>query len=462
MVLLNEPAQVRHPDSIGVEHALEIVHILRRRRATFFVVFLIVTSAATVGALSTPVTYKAESSLLVRMGREYVYRPEVGRTESARTPSLSEIVNSEVEILASRDLAELVVGELGVERLYPELEGPGPDAYLGREKAVLRFREATTVRPVLESSVIKVSYEHEVPQLAADAVNLLVERFKDKHVEVFGEERSSGLEEQFAARRTELAQAEEALADFKRKSGLIDLGKQLDAFIGQRLRLEDELRTCEPAAVALHAEIANGHAEPASAPRLELHTLADAAPPRLAGFEPDSGAAPAAEPMVDKAMQRLLELQLEESELLRDYTPESRKVQSVRAEEQWIQGFLSEAKDRERASDEARRQGLTAELADLDRRITDLYEQEKTLRQLERQLTAAESAEQLVRERVEEARISHELDREKRINVRVIEKAAAPVSPSGLSRSLKIALGVFVGMLAGAAIAVFLDLFRLR
>ena len=44
---------------------------------------------------------------------------------------------------------------------------------------MLRFREATIVRPVLESSVIKVSYEHEVPQLAADAVNLLVAGFTD-------------------------------------------------------------------------------------------------------------------------------------------------------------------------------------------------------------------------------------------------------------------------------------------
>src|SRR5262245_27126603 len=157
--------------------AHELLAILPRGK---WIVLAVVTGLVTWGALSEQPLYEAESSLLVRIGREYIYRPEDGRTETARTPSLSEMVNSEVEILSSRDLAEQVVREIGADRLYPELVEIAPDAQVLTDTAVLRFRKAASIRPVLESSVIKVGFEHEVPQLAADAVNLLVERFKDK------------------------------------------------------------------------------------------------------------------------------------------------------------------------------------------------------------------------------------------------------------------------------------------
>ena len=339
MVLRTAPA-VR-PELAGNAVALDAAAILGRRKNTILGVFFVVTLVVAVGAMRTPPVFVAESSLLVRMGREYVYRSEIGRADTARTPSLSEIVNSEVEILASRDLAEQVVVELGVERLYGSLLELGLDQAVTREMAVMRFREATSVRPVLESSVIKVRFEHQSSRIAAEVVNLLVERFKDKHVEVFGEESSSGLEDQLAARRTDLTHAEEALAEFKRTNGVFDLDQQRSILLGQRAS----------------------------------------------------------------------------------------------------------------AIGEARRAALGQELADLDQR-------EKTLRQLERELTAAESSLQTIRERVEEARISEELDRERRINVRVIEKAAAPVAPAGLSLAMKIGLGACVGLVAGAAVALLQELFR--
>ena len=46
--------------------------------------------------------------------------------------------------------------------------------------------------------------------------------------------------------------------------------------------------------------------------------------------------------------------------------------------------------------------------------------------------------------------------------MRVIEKAAAPVAPSGLPRNLKLAIGGLVGLVAGVGLAVLFDLFRSR
>jgi len=497
--------------------ARELLAILARGKWTVLVAFLVVTGLVTWGTLREKPLFEAESSLMVRIGREYVYRPEVGRTETARTPSLSEMVNSEVEILSSRDLAELVVGDIGVERLYPDILAlvPQPDTHLATEMAVLRFRKAAAIRPVLESSVIKVGFEHEVPQLAADAVNFLVERFKDKHVEVFGEERASRLETQLEPRLAHLAEAEQALAEFKRENGVFDLDAQRSLLLDRRERLDQAVQTTDAELAGLRLRAGpDSQAEPPTVPELPPYLrpemkeqlLRQRADLELAlrGFEP-----PVSDRLAEQASLRLLELELEEGQLLRDYSPSSRKVKSVQEEILRVRSFLQQAETRAGVFDEARReerqarsQDLTSEIARLtseiellvreeerqlriearrsiqileiqrtdhvsrlaavELEIRNLDQHEQPLRRLERELVAAESAAQTYRERVDEARITDELDREKRINVRVIEKAAAPVAPSGLPRNLKLAIGGLVGLVAGVGLAVLFDLFRSR
>jgi uncharacterized protein involved in exopolysaccharide biosynthesis len=503
------------PAGLAENPARELLAILSRGKWTVLLVFLGVTGLVTWGTLRERPLYEAESSLMVRIGREYVYRPEVGRTETARTPSLSEMVNSEVEILSSRDLAEQVVREIGVQRLYPDLVELVSDEYLAAEMAVLRLRKAASIRPVLESSVIKVGFEHEVPQLAADAVNLLVEHFKDKHVEVFGEERASKLEAQLEPRVAHLAEAEQALAEFKRQNGVFDLDAQRNLLLERRERLDQAVQAAEAELAGLQLRAGpDSQAEPPTVPELPPYLrpemkeqlLRQRADLELAmrGFEP-----PVSDRLAEQASLRLLDLELEEEQLLRDYSPSSRRVKGVQEEILRVRTFLQQAETRAGVFDEARReerlarsQDLSTEIARLtseiellvreeerqariearrsiqvleiqradqlsrlaavDLEIRNLDQQEQPLRRLERELVAAEAAAQTYRERVDEARITDELDREKRINVRVIEKASAPVAPSGLPRNLKLAIGGLVGLVAGVGLAVLFDLFRSR
>src|SRR5688572_21456766 len=249
--------------------ARELLAILARGKWIVLVVFLGVSGLVTLGTLSEKPLFEAESSLMVRIGREYIYRPEVGRNETARIPSLSEMVNSEVEILSSRDLAEQVVREIGVARLYPELAEVAADEQLAVDMAVLRFRRSASIRPVLESSVIKVGFEHEVPQLAADAVNRLVERFRDKHVEVFGEERASRLETQLDSRVAHLVEVEGELAEFKRVNGVFDLDAQRSLLLARRERLDQSLQSIEVELAGLRLRAGpDGQTEPPDVPEL--------------------------------------------------------------------------------------------------------------------------------------------------------------------------------------------------
>ena len=494
----------RHEDTqnsvaAGMNPAQEFSLILKRRKGTIFFVFLIVTAVVTIGALTAPPTFQAESSLMVRIGREYIYRPEIGRSEAARMPSLAEMVNSEVEILSSHDLAEQVVEELGVELLYPDLLELEPDPMLAIEKATLRFRNAVSVRGVLESSVIKVGFQHTDPQVAADAVNLLVERFRDKHVEVFGEIRSGFLDEQLKTRQAELTRAEDELANFKKENGVFDLVEQRGLLLRRREDLTNSLRSQEIRIAELRTRSGDldGTVEATPVPanqipetKTDLMTLQRDLMTELRNLEfapPDRS--------VQEASVRLLDLQLQENDLTRNFSEENRKVAGVREDIGLVKSFLESTEKRASTLDKTRREALqqkidavaaeievlartqgrieiaslevgrerfARELAEADAMIRHLDQQERKLRQLERTLVSTESTVQTYLERVEEARIAEELDREKRINVRVIEKASRPLAPSGLSRNMKIALGSFAGVLSGAAVAVFLELFRQR
>lgn len=495
--------------------ARELLAILYRGKWTILAIFLLVTGLVYWGTKRTLPLYQAESSLLVRIGREYVYRPEVGRTESSRMPSLSEMVNSEVEILSSRDLAEQVVRELGASRLYPKILELEPDPEIAVAKAVAAFRNAASIRPVLESSVIKVGFEHEVPLIAADAVNLLIERFKDKHIEVFGEERATRLEGQLLVRDAQLAAAEGALAEFKRANGVYDIDAQRQLLLDRRESLDQSLQAAEAELAVLRLRAGPEDPEeptdllilpPHLRPEMKDELLRQRYQLELAlrGFEP-----PASDRLVEAASLRLLDLEIEESELLRDFSPTNRKVLSVQGEIQRVRGFLTQAETRAGAVDQVRlaervarseeiqaeidrltseiellvreedrqlrfeaRQSIqavdlrrgdhAARLAAVDVEIQALDQQEQPLRRLERELVAAETAAQTYRERVEEARITEELDRERHISVKVIEQAAPPVAPTGLPRNLQVAIGAFVGLIAGVGLAVLMDLFRAR
>ena len=209
--------------------------------------------------------------------------------------------------------------------------------------------------------------------------------------------------------------------------------------------------------------------------------------------------------LIEEASLRLLDLRLEEQRLLRDFSESNRRVQGVRAEIEEVRTFLAGAERRAGELDELRRgeraerakslqaesarlsdeielllraerqaererlrtlalqrDGLARRLAQLDVDLAALGEHAKNLRRLQRALGAAEAAEATCAQRVAEARIAEEMDREKRINVRVIDAASAPVVPLGLPRSMKLFLGGFVGLISGAGLAVLLDSLRRR
>ena len=120
-----EPGNASDGDeAIGLR---EFLSVLFKRKSTILVTFLTVVATVTVGTFLLPPTYEAQARLLVKVGRENVYRSEVGGdTSQILSVNNEEIVNSETNILTSRDLIEKVVSTLTVQQLYPDLAKSPP------------------------------------------------------------------------------------------------------------------------------------------------------------------------------------------------------------------------------------------------------------------------------------------------------------------------------------------------
>ena len=529
----------RTPQSV-----LSILHgywlLLRRRKLTVAAVFLPITATVVIGALLMPPTYTARTTVIVKFGREFFYRAEVGDFTEKSLYRLAEMVNSEVEIARSRDLAEQVIREMGVEAIYPDLleaqEDLGPELLL--PSAVDRFQDNIDVVDVLESSIIRISFEHEDPRVAADALNLLVERFKDKHLEIFSDPKRGFIAAQLKSFQSRLAKSEDELEAFRQAHAVYNLPEQKTLLLNQRVLLDTDFNTTKFRIAELQQRLTflNGHAsagESESPPfvaddRVSLNAQLGALSGVLKATEHQMAESneqlklfrdrkrSASEPLAphpgieqydffDDAWAHMLDLQLQEEQLLGNFNGSSRQVVAVRKAIDLVEDALCsrgafiqdvmEATFRDELATliarrsrviqqieqidsqimafdvrqildalaplKVRRSRIRQELTQLDEKIKSLDGHEKQLRRLQRRLVLDEQNHQTFMDKAEEARILEELDRRKKINIAVIERAAPPIQPSSVSKKVRIALGMFVGLFAGVAAAVFREIVKL-
>jgi capsular exopolysaccharide synthesis family protein len=128
--------------------------------------------------------YESSSKLLVRRpGKEAISVPPKGGVSLFRGVTREEsTVDTGVEILTGRYLAEKVINEIGVKTIYPDIDG---ETFFGKlselEKAILKFQKNLTVT---EGNLIEVEFRHRDPSLAAKVVNKLIEDFLDYYLAI--------------------------------------------------------------------------------------------------------------------------------------------------------------------------------------------------------------------------------------------------------------------------------------
>jgi uncharacterized protein involved in exopolysaccharide biosynthesis len=284
---------------------------------------------------------------------------------------------------------------------------------------------------------------------------------KEKHLQVYTDPKSSFLEQQLSQYDEKLRESQDKLEAFKQKYRVFSLDEQRTLLLRQRTELDTTLKHTENQVRELQRKVASLREQMRRVPEdTHLQTETDRYK------------------IIDDAKANLLALQLEEQKLLEKYKEDNRLVVNIRKEIHIVQDFIREQEDdlkgkvrtgknivyqdiekelirgqADLSSLEAKRASLRTQIAQVDLEIQNLDLRENELENINRELAANENNYKTYLERVEEARISDDLNRLKMTNISVIQVALVPAKPVKPKKLLNIALGIILGAVSGLGLA---------
>jgi succinoglycan biosynthesis transport protein ExoP len=423
-------------------------------------------AAAAVFLLSPPV-YQSEAKLFVR----YVVDKSAvdGLDAQIKTPNAmtDSLINSEVEILASSDLAREVAQAIGVERLMP---GTGAKATI--EGATQTIYGGLNISVLKGTNIISINFKSGDSQLPMPVVQELVKRYFDKHLEIH---RSVGAFD-FVTKETEelqnqLNQTEGELKELKGRAGIVSLAETKGTLATELGKSQEELDSAEAELATQQALVKNLEKSFASTDTKQTETP----------IRPPSG------DVVQKyqsLVSRMTQLQQAETEMLSRFTPENRLVKVKTAQiadldkqrrdlEKKYPALIntivsgsssSQATRQDPISERARLVGQQTRVEALKSRLVGLKERANLIaeigpriEELERKKEVEETNYKHSEASLEKARIDETLDPSRMPNISVVQK---PLPATQFKRNVKnLVVGLAGGGLAiGVAIALLIEL----
>jgi len=436
----------------------ELLSILFKEKLKLLLVFVVLCGLVTGFSFLLTPYYEATTRLLVKTGPEFQTRSDPNQP-IAGVPSTTklEIVNSEIQILTSRDLAEGVVNKIGAQKLYP--------GSANTDAAIRSFQSDFKAAPVEQADVIDASYRNPSREVAVAALNAAVELYEQKHAEMFADPRYKFIENQTGQYQDQLDAVVKKEADIRNQKSLFDV----DA---QRAKLLDDRASTNSIITQLKSQSIDAHQ------RIDFLNNRLKTTPALI----PAGEAPA--DAVEQAKARLLDLQIKEQQLKERYVGDVKPMQDTEAEMAKLRAFVSrndpinrkEWSQRNSAYDDmvvalnralADAAPLDAQIAQrekeqqgIEARLRDLEEGATEIADLERERRVLEALVHTYRTRYEDARMNENLDRERAVSVSIVQRPEAPERPAG-PRHLPFALaGILIGLIGASGLLLYRLVFR--
>jgi uncharacterized protein involved in exopolysaccharide biosynthesis len=459
----------------------DLLRVAFRHRQLVTLSFVGVLAGAILAAIVLPEQYEARMKILVKHERvDPVVMSE--SNVSFATPQLTNVqavteedLNSEVELIKSRDLEEKVVETCALDASRPSFwDFLRPNAAAEKDlriaRAVRKLDKDLKVEPVKKSNMIEVTYATSDPLLSARVLTTVGEGYLVKHLAVNRPPGAFNFFQQEAGQyQKELATAEARLADFSRdqEHGAVSPEIQKPLVLQTATQFEAALRQAQASIAETQERIR------------ALEALAAATPSRLTSTDRKSDNPQ----LLQQLKSSLLTLELQRTDLLNKYEPSSRQVQQVEAEiaqtraaivaedkapvredttdrnptYQYVDAELAKARA-DLASYQAQAAATTKIVRDYRSSALLLDQKEIEQQDLLRTAKADEANYLLYLNKREEARISDALDTQRIVNVAIAEAATAPALPVH-SRWLFVLLGILFAILVSVGAAFAADYF---
>jgi capsular exopolysaccharide synthesis family protein len=154
-----------------------------------------------------------------------VYRQAPGENEA--------FLATQIQVLQSDSLAWTTLQQLGLDReASPDSPGnsgqsPAQIARARRTDLIGGFKGALTVETVKDSHILQVSYESENPELAANAVNRLIDNYIESSFQQqndFTKRASGEMQNQLQDLKSKVEKSQQALIDYERQNLIVNVG----------------------------------------------------------------------------------------------------------------------------------------------------------------------------------------------------------------------------------------------
>jgi uncharacterized protein involved in exopolysaccharide biosynthesis len=450
------------------ESNMMISAVVRRWRL-FLTIFCSAFLLAATAIFSLPKQYEAQMKLLVKNERkDLVVSPDNGST--MHTNELTETqVNSEIELLRSKDVLREVVLEAHLEQQEPgTVLAAGPASPISVDQALRVLEKRLTVTPVKKSNIIEISYSAADPEMASSVLKRLADSYLGTHLKVHGTPGTySFFERQAGAYKERLSHAEQELRSFGEKYSALVMPEEKDILMTRAVEAQATLEDTE-------AQIAD-YQQRVAQDRNNIATLQQ----RVLTQERTSPQ----QALVGRLNEMLAELRNRRTELETKFRSDDRLVVEIRKEIAETSAALERALAQDSTEKEtdinpvrqnAEKELVTAEavLSGLEARrgrlgaIVNEYRQrmfslaDATVKHdaLTRQVKENEDNYLLYEKKREEARIAESLDQQRITNVAIVQAPTTPVQPASPRIKLDLLLAAMCSVFMAVMVVTLLEL----
>ena len=287
------------------------------------------------------------------------------------------------------------------------------------------------IKPIdKEIQVIKVYYQHEVPEKAAMFVNTFMETYINSCQKKVSSESTQTLgfiDEQLEDIRSKLKTAESQLAGYKAENGIINSKQETDATLKELMQLDLQkvnYNMQEEELIKLFDFLSTGNDLQDFAPNFEA--LKD--------------------PIFRDAYLQAQAYALEKMDLLLKYTPSSEEIQTIDSKIKNLRTFIHESVKNTLENVTRRRTSLEKNIASINQSIQTMPNKERQIVVLEREVKLNEQLYNLMMEKRMELAISKSASV---VSHQIIDKARVQKKPIWPNKGLIYGVAIFFALLIG-------------
>ncbi len=290
----------------------DVITLLWRDRLVMIVVFLVVLLIGLAAAMLMKTQYPAHSSILVRLGQEYVYEPNVGDAARGAIPTNDQLIQSEVEMLSGPELRRRVLQDLGMARVFPSRAEAYAKASAAKrlqliDQAISAMGTNLKVDSAPDMSVVRVTYSDTDPDRAALVLGKLLDEYLIYRRSVLLDSSGPFLDQQLKDFGARLAATDGAYQAFLADAGVADFDTEKSSLSSVQSSLTSDVYLVQARLKEIEGRLAElGRQVGKVSPEISLYRDANTAP-----------------------SDKLVQLQLDRQDLLSRYKPSSQPVRDV-------------------------------------------------------------------------------------------------------------------------------------